>query len=79
MLRVHYPLLKTSLLTSLLLVMAEAVKELPATLVLRPFNFDTLAVSTYIYAAEERMYEAASPAIAIVLIGLIPILILTQS
>jgi len=78
MLRVHYPLLKTSLLTSLLLVMAEAVKELPATLVLRPFNFDTLAVSTYIYAAEERMYEAASPAIAIVLIGLIPILILTQ-
>ena len=70
--------MKTSLLTSILLVMSEVVKELPATLILRPFNFDTLAVSTYIYAAEERMFEAASPAIAIVVIGLIPIIILTR-
>ena len=78
LLRVHFPLMKTSLLTSILLVMSEMVKELPATLILRPFNFDTLAVSTYIYAAEERMFEAASPAIAIVVIGLIPIIILTR-
>ena len=78
LLRVHFPLMKTSLLTSILLVMSEVVKELPATLILRPFNFDTLAVSTYIYAAEERMFEAASPAIAIVVIGLIPIIILTR-
>ena len=78
LLRVHFPLMKTSLLTSILLVMSEVVKELPATLILRPFNFDTLAVSTYIYAAEERMFEAASPAIAIVVIGLIPIIILTK-
>ena len=70
--------MKTSLLTSILLVMSEVVKELPATLILRPFNFDTLAVSTYIYAAEERMFEASSPAIAIVVIGLIPIIILTR-
>ncbi len=70
--------MKTSLLTSILLVMSEVVKELPATLILRPFNFDTLAVSTYIYAAEERMFEAASPAIAIVVIGLIPIIILSR-
>ena len=76
--KIHIPLLKTSFLTSMLLVVAEVIKELPATLILRPFNFDTLAVSTYIYAAEERMYQAASPAIAIVLIGLIPIFFLSK-
>ena len=65
-------------LTAALLVMSEVVKELPATLILRPFNFETLAVSTYIYAAEERMIQAASPAIAIVLIGLIPIFFLSK-
>jgi len=76
--RVHFPLLKTSFLTSMLLVISEVVKELPATLILRPFNFDTLAVSTYIYAAEERMIQASAPAIAIVIVGLIPIIILTK-
>ena len=76
--RVHFPLLKTSFLTSILLVTSEVVKELPATLILRPFNFDTLAVSTYIYAAEERMFQAAAPAIAIMLVGLIPIILLTK-
>ena len=75
---VHFPLLKGSLFTGLLLVFAEIVKELPATLVLQPFNFDTLAVSTYKYAVEERMFEAAAPAISIVLIGLIPIIFLSQ-
>ena len=78
LLRVHFPLLKTSFYTSILLVMCEVVKELPATLILRPFNFETLAVSTYIYASEERMIEAAAPAMAIVLVGLIPIVILTR-
>ena len=76
--RVHVPLMKTSFLTAALLVMSEVVKELPATLILRPFNFETLAVSTYTYAAEERMIQAASPAIAIVLIGLIPIVFLSK-
>ena len=76
--RVHVPLMKTSFLTAALLVMSEVVKELPATLILRPFNFETLAVSTYIYAAEERMIQAASPAISIVLIGLIPIVFLSK-
>ena len=76
--KVHMPLMKTSIFTSLLLVISEVIKELPATLILRPFNFDTLAVTTYIYAAEERMYEAASPAIMIVLTGLIPIIFLSQ-
>ena len=77
--RIHLPLLKTSFLTSIVLVISEVIKELPATLILRPFNFDTLAVSTYIYASEERMYEAAAPAIAIVLVGLIPIYLLTKT
>ena len=76
--KIHLPLMKTSILTSLLLVISEVIKELPATLILRPFNFDTLAVTTYIYASEERMYEAASPAIMIVLIGLIPIIFLSK-
>ena len=76
--RVHFPILKTSFYTSILLVMSEVVKELPATLILRPFNFETLAVSTYIYASEERMIEAAAPAMAIVLIGLIPIFFLSK-
>tara|TARA_B100000035_G_scaffold234328_1_gene202619 strand:- start:1056 stop:2066 length:1011 start_codon:yes stop_codon:yes gene_type:complete len=76
--KVHIPLMKTSILTSLILVISEVIKELPATLVLRPFNFDTLAVTTYVYAAEERMYEAASPAMMIVLIGLVPIFFLSR-
>ncbi len=76
--KVHIPLMKTSILTSLILVISEVIKELPATLILRPFNFDTLAVTTYVYAAEERMYEAASPAMMIVLIGLVPIFFLSR-
>ncbi len=76
--KIHIPLMKTSILTSLILVVSEIIKELPATLILRPFNFDTLAVTTYIYAAEEKMYEAASPAMLIVLIGLVPIFFLSR-
>ena len=64
--RIHFPLLKTSFFTSILLVTSEVVKELPATLILRPFNFETLAVSTYIYASEERMIEAAAPALSLI-------------
>ena len=70
--------MKASFLTAVLLVISEVVKELPATLVLRPFNFETLAVTTYMYAAEERMYQAAGTSIAIVLIGLIPLIFLTK-
>ena len=76
--KIHFPLMTTSFLTAVLLVISEVVKELPATLVLRPFNFETLAVTTYMYAAEERMQQAAGPAIAIVLIGLIPLIFLTK-
>ena len=76
--RIHFPLMRTSFLTAVLLVTSEVVKELPATLILRPFNFDTLAVITYTYAAEERMYQAAMPSLAIVIIGIIPIIFLTK-
>ena len=78
MYKIHFPLVKTGLLTSILLVGSEVIKELPATLILRPFNFETLAVSAYNYASEERMYEAAAPSIAIVIVGLLPIVILSR-
>ena len=76
--KIHLPLIKTGVLTSTLLVISEVIKELPATLILRPFNFDTLAVSAYIYASEERMFEAAAPSIAIVMVGLLPIYFLSR-
>ena len=69
-------MLKNSSLIALLLISIEVIKELPATLILRPFNFDTLSVSAYMFASDERMVEAAAPSIAIVIVSLIPILLL---
>ena len=71
---VHAPLLRVSLVTAALLVFVDVMKELPATLVMRPFNFDTLAVHTYVLAKDERLAEAALPALAIVLVGLLPVI-----
>ncbi|GER03746.1 hypothetical protein JCM17846_14280 [Iodidimonas nitroreducens] len=76
--RVHMPLLKAPLLTAGLLVFVEVMKELPATLIMRPFNFDTLAVQAHNLAADERLAEAATPALTIVLVGLLPVIILTR-
>lgn len=76
--RVHMPLLKRSLLTAGIFVFVDVMKELPATLLLRPFNFDTLAVATYQLAADERLAELGLPALTIVLVGLIPVLILSR-
>ena len=76
--KIHIPMLKNSAIIALLLIGIEVIKELPATLILRPFNFDTLSVSAYIYASDERMVEAAAPSISIVLISLIPILLLIR-
>ncbi len=76
--RIHVPLLKTSVLSALLLVFVDVLKELPATLVLRPFNFNTLAVRTYELASDERLMHAALPALSIVLVGLIPVALLTK-
>ena len=77
--RVHIPILRGSLLTAVLLVFVDVLKELPATLILRPFNFNTLAVRAYELANEERLAEAASPALAIVLAGIIPVIILSRA
>lgn len=77
--KIHVPMLKGSILTAALLVFVDVLKELPATLILRPFNFNTLAIRTYELANEERLAEAASPALAIVLVGIIPVIILSRS
>jgi iron(III) transport system permease protein len=76
--RVHVPILRGSLLTGLLLVFVEVMKELPATMILRPFDFDTLAVQAHNLAADERLAEAATAALAIVAAGLIPVVLLTR-
>ena len=67
--RVHVPLLARSSAAALLLVFVDVMKELPATLVLRPFNFDTLATQTYLFAKDERLAEAAIPSLTIVAVG----------
>ena len=77
--RVHWPLLKRSTAAALLLVFVDVMKELPATLVLRPFNSDTLAVVAYQLARDERLGEAALPSLALVLVGLIPVLMLSRT
>jgi len=77
--QIHLPLMKTGLLTAVLLVFVDVLKELPATLLLRPFNFNTLAVKAYELAADERLEDAASASIMIVLTGLIPVLLLSYS
>jgi iron(III) transport system permease protein len=76
--RVHIPLLERSLMTAAIFVFVDVMKELPATLLLRPFNFDTLAVAIYQMAADERLAELALPSLTIVLIGLLPVLILSR-
>jgi iron(III) transport system permease protein len=76
--RVHWPLLRGPVAAAALLVAVDVMKELPATLVLRPFNTDTLAVMTYQLARDERLGEAALPALALVVVGLIPIIWLSR-
>lgn len=77
--RVYFPLLSPSALTAILLVFVDVMKELPATLMLRPFNFDTLAVAAHNYAADERLGFAAAPSLALVAAGIIPCFLLIRS
>jgi iron(III) transport system permease protein len=77
--RVHWPLLRRSAIAATLLVFVDVMKELPATLVLRPFDSDTLAVVAYQLARDERLGEAALPSLALVLVGLIPVLLLSRT
>lgn len=76
--RIHFPIMKGSLLTALLLVFVDVLKELPATLILRPFNYNTLAVRAYELAADERLADVGAPALMIVLVGIIPVILLTR-
>lgn len=76
--RVHRPLLSRALLAAWLLVMIDVMKELPATLMLRPFNFDTLAVIAQQLAQDERLAEAALPSLAIVAVGVIPVVLMSR-
>ena len=76
--RIHAPLLKASLLTALLLVFVDVLKELPATLILRPFNYNTLAVRAYEMASDERLAQAGPAALAIVAAGIIPVIMLNR-
>lgn len=77
--RVHWPLLRRSTAAAALLVFVDVMKELPATLVLRPFNSDTLAVVTYQLARDERLGEASLPALTLVLVGLVPVILLSRT
>ncbi len=77
--RVHWPLLKKPLAVATLLVLVDVMKELPATLVLRPFNTDTLAVMAYQLARDERLGEAALPSLALVLVSLLPVILLSRT
>ena len=76
--KVHGPLMGGSLLTAGLLVFVDVMKELPATFVMRPFNFDTLAVQAYNLAADERLAEASTSALAIVAVSLLPLIVLSR-
>ncbi|MEO0429862.1 MAG: iron ABC transporter permease [Pseudomonadota bacterium] len=76
--RVHVPLLRASLLTAGLIVFVDVMKELPATLIMRPFNFDTLAVQAYRLASDERLTQAAVPSLVIVAFGFLPVMLLAR-
>ena len=76
--RVHAPMLRGSLFTAGLLVFVDVMKELPATLVMRPFNFDTLATQAYTLASDERLAEASTASLAIVAVGLLPLIVLSR-
>lgn len=77
--RVHLPLIRSGLLTAILVVFVDAMKELPATLILRPFNYDTLATFVYQYASDEKLETSALAAMLIVLVGIVPVILLSRT
>lgn len=77
--KVHVPLLSGSVLTAFLIVFVDVLKELPATLILRPFNFNTLAVRAYEFASDERLIDVGPASLTIVLVGLLPVFLLNRS
>jgi len=77
--KVHMPMMSGSLFAAMMLVFVDVIKELPATLIVRPFNFDTLAVQVYRLASDERLAESSGASLAIILEGIIPVIILSRS
>ena len=71
--------MRGALLTGLVIVFVDVLKELPATLIVRPFNVETLAVRVYQFASDERLADAAAPALAIVAVGLLPVILLSHA
>lgn len=78
LMRVHLPILTPSLLTALLIVFVDVMKELPATLIMRPFNYDTLAVQAFRLASDERLEGAAVPSLVIMTVGLLPVILICR-
>lgn len=76
--RIHLPLISGGLLTAALIVFVDIMKELPATLIMRPFNFDTLAIQAYRLASDERLAEASTPSLVIMAVGLVPVILLSR-
>ena len=76
--RIHLPLMRGGVLTALILVFVETMKEMPATLLLRPFRLDALAVAVWERTSESLWAEAAAPALAIVAAGLVPVLVVIR-
>ncbi|MDC3032749.1 iron ABC transporter permease [Litorivicinus sp.] len=77
--KLHVPLIRGSVFTAILVCFVDILKELPATLILRPFDFNTLAVKAYELAGDERLIDASVPSILIVLVGLVPVIWLNRS
>jgi len=77
--KVHLPMLRGTLVTAALVVFVDCMKELPATLILRPFNYETLATYVYQFASDEMLYHSALPALIIVMAGIIPIILMNRS
>ena len=76
--KIHLPLMRGSALTAVMIVFVDAMKELPATLILRPFDFNTLAVRAFELASDERLADSSTAALTIVLVGLIPVIFLSK-
>ncbi|MEA2116861.1 iron ABC transporter permease [Halovibrio sp. HP20-50] len=75
--QIHTPLMRSSLLAAGILVFVDVMKELPATIILRPFNFDTLAVRAHNLASDERLAEASTASLTIVVVGILPVILLS--
>ena len=77
--KILLPLLKSSILIGFILTFIDIIKELPITLLLRPFNFETLTTHIYQYASDEMLEKAALPSLIIIIASLLPVLIIYKT